>query len=237
MDLSGLAFSPGLDRQRQQLISSLQALAGRSVKTAIEAMGISPGQAGEIELNAGLRTASTAPANEVYSGVLYERLDFAGLSARGRRRSGEHLLIASGLWGMLRPTDLIPYYRLSMKAKLPRIGGLAASWRKPLAAAMADGGFDEPGDVVLDMRSGAYARAWKPRRASLVAVRGFTETGGRRKAISHMAKAVRGDVARLVLDAPRMPRDVEGVADVLSGAGLRVEPGDGTIDVIESGAA
>ena len=37
LDLSGLAFSPGLDRQRQQLISSLQALAGRSVKTAIEA--------------------------------------------------------------------------------------------------------------------------------------------------------------------------------------------------------
>lgn len=235
LDLSKLAFSPELDGPRERLVGALEKLAGRPRDKAVAVMGFSPGQAGEIELNARLGSAPTAPAREVYSGVLYERLGLAGPGSRAGKRAERHVLVTSGLWGMLRPGDPIPYYRLSMKPKLTRVGGLAAFWRKPLAAAMAGSGFDEPGKLVLDLRSGAYASVWKPRHADLLAVRGFTETGGRRKAISHMAKAIRGDVARLVLGASRMPDDAEGVADLLSAAGLRVELGARTIDVIEDG--
>ena len=65
---------------------------------------------------------------------------------------------------------------------------------------------DEPGETIVDMRSGAYAAAWKPKRATLLSVRAFREEEGKRKAVSHMAKAVRGDVARALLLAKREPR-------------------------------
>ncbi len=138
-------------------------------------------------LDPGLREAPAAPAAEVYTGVLYGRLELPGLPAEARRR----VLIASMLWGFVRPDDRIPYYKLPPKEKLPGIGPLAKFWRPALAAALPD----EAGELIVDMRSGAYTAAWKPRRAALLAVRAFTERDGERKAVSHMAKAVRGDVA------------------------------------------
>lgn len=69
------------------------------------------------------------------------------------------------------------------------------------------------------MRSGAYSAAWKPRHADLVAVRVFTGTGSNRKVVSHMAKAVRGEVARMVLTAGRMPDGTAEVVDLVATAG------------------
>ena len=165
--------------------------------------------------------------------MLYDRLDFGSLPAAGKRRAGKNLLIASALWGFLAPADRIPYYRFSMKAKLPKIGGLPAYWRQSLAAAMEEAGHDEEGGIVIDMRSGAYSAAWKPKQARLVTVRGFTETAGKRKAISHMAKAVRGDVARVALSAKSMPKDLEALASLLESEGMNIELTDKTLDVIE----
>lgn len=233
--LHTLAFADDLTAPRERLIRALEKLSLRPMKKAVEVMVISPGQAGDITLNGEIMSAPAGPASEVYTGVLYERLGFASLGNRGLERAAEHLLISSALWGMLRPNDRIPYYRLSMKPKLARVGGLGAFWRKPIEVAMRDSGFDELDEIVLDMRSGPYQSLWKPKLAGLVAVRGFTESGGERKVISHMAKATRGGVARLVLNAPKMPDDVDGVAHVLAEAGLRVETGPGTIDVIEPG--
>jgi cytoplasmic iron level regulating protein YaaA (DUF328/UPF0246 family) len=134
---------------------------------------------------------------------------------------------------MLRPGDRIPYYRFSMKARLPRLPGMAAYWRPALAEAMEAAGHDEEGGLILDMRSGPYAAAWKPKRARLLPVRAFTESGGTRKVVSHMAKATRGDVARLVLSAGRLPTDAESVASRLEEAGLRAELTDTSLDLIE----
>jgi cytoplasmic iron level regulating protein YaaA (DUF328/UPF0246 family) len=167
-----------------------------------------------------LRTAPAVPAAELYTGVLFAALGLADLPWDG-------VLIASALWGVVRPGDRIPAYRLDMSAKPPGIGGLAAYWRGPLRAALPDRG------MVLDLRSGSYAAAWQPRRGTHLAVRGFTETpDGRRTVITHMAKRVRGEVARLVLQAGGAERPEE-VAEIVTAAGLRVELSDGLLDVIE----
>jgi uncharacterized protein len=175
-----------------------------------------------------LGKAPAAPAAEIYTGVLYQRLELLSLTAAARRRAAKRILIASALWGFLRPTDRIPGYRLPPATKLDGIGPLAAWWRPRLEAAMPD----EAGETIVDMRSGAYAGAWKPKRARLLAVRAFREEKGKRKAVSHMAKAVRGDVARALLLAPREPRDAEAVASVARDAGFAVELTPTGLDVI-----
>ena len=160
------------------------------------------------------------PAAELYTGVLFAALGLADLPWDG-------VLISSALWGVVRPGDRIPAYRLDMSAKLPGIGGLAAYWREPLRAALPDRG------LVLDLRSGSYATAWQPRRATRLAVRGFTEApDGTRTMITHMAKRVRGEVARLLLQAGGSERPEE-VAEIATARGLRVELSDGALDVIE----
>lgn len=235
VDVAGLAFDDSLGAGRRQLLDALEKLGQAKRGDAIEALGISEGQAGDIDRDATLLEAPAGPAIEVYSGVLFDRLDFQSLPKAARQRAGSGLLIASALWGAVRPLDPIPWYRLSMKAKLPGLGGLAAFWRPRLAEAMEAAGIDRDDEVILDMRSAAYAAAWKPKLAKLVSVRAFREEGGRRKAVSHMAKATRGEVARLALSAGTKPSDPESVASLLEEAGFTVELGEGTLDVIESG--
>jgi cytoplasmic iron level regulating protein YaaA (DUF328/UPF0246 family) len=175
-------------------------------------------------LDAELLKAPAAPAAEVYTGVLFGRLELPKLPAKARRR----VLIASALWGMVRPDDRIPYYKLPPKTRLEGIGPPASYWRPALSEALPD----EEGELILDMRSAAYASFWKPKRAKLLAVRAFTERDGERKAVSHMAKAVRGDVARVLLEAKKPPAHKVDLAMTLAGAGFDVEMNYDSMDVI-----
>lgn len=181
-------------------------------------------------LDPALRKAPAAPAAEVYTGVLYQRLAFAELTAAARRRAAKRVLIASALWGFVRLEDRIPSYKLPPSTKLDGIGPLAAHWRESLAAAMPD----EPGETIVDMRSGPYVAAWKPKRATLLSVRAFREKDGERKVVSHMAKAVRGEVARALLLAKREPKTPDGVAAAATDAGFEVELTSASLDVIVS---
>jgi cytoplasmic iron level regulating protein YaaA (DUF328/UPF0246 family) len=201
LDLDSLAFAGELGGKREELIKAL---------------------------DPGLRKAPAAPVAEVYTGVLYQRLQLADLPAAARRRAAKRVLIASALWGFVRLGDRIPTYRLPPSTKLDGFGPLAAYWRPALAEAMPD----KRGEVIVDMRSGAYTAAWKPQHAQLLSVRAFREEKGERKAVSHMAKAVRGDVARALLLAQREPRDAEGVASVANDAGFAVELTPASLDVI-----
>ena len=82
------------------------------------------------------------------------------------------------------------------------------------------------------MRSGSYAAAWKPKQATVVGVRAFTDG----KIVSHMVKATRGDVARILLSSGATPETPQDVASLVRDAGLSVElTGSGplwTLDVI-----
>lgn len=233
LDLDSLVFAERLGVKRRVLVDALTELVAGPEAAAVAALGISQGQVREVSRDAELESSPVGPASEVYTGVLYDRLDFGSLPAAGKKRAARQLLIASALWGFLRPADRIPYYRFAMKARLPAIGALPAFWRDSLAEAMATAGHDDEDGLVLDMRSGAYSAAWKPKRARLVTVRGFTESGGKRKAISHMAKAVRGDVARVALAAKTMPKDLETLAGLLEAEGMEVEMTENTLDIIE----
>jgi cytoplasmic iron level regulating protein YaaA (DUF328/UPF0246 family) len=186
---------------------------------ALKYLDISAGLADEAARNLTLRDAPAAPAHEVYTGVLYEHLGLGSLP-------GENVLIASALWGFVRPSDRIPAYRLSMGSTLPRIPSLPALWRDPLRRAVADDG------LIVDMRSGAYSAAWKPKRATLVGVRAFTDG----KTVSHMVKATRGDVARILLASSELPETPHDVMALVRDTGLGAElTGSGrswSVDVI-----
>lgn len=234
VDLDALTF-PELRPARERTLAALVRLAGGNPNKALGALGLSQNQAGELALDAALATAPAAPAGEVYTGVLYQHLDLPSLSAAALARGREHVLVASALWGVVALDDRIPAYRLSITARLPglRAPGLAAWWRPRLAKVLPD----DAEALVVDLRSGAYAAAWRPTAATTVAVKASAHDG---TPISHMAKAVRGTVARRLLQARRAPRTPTEVADLADdGAGGRVhvhEParrgGPWTVEVV-----
>jgi uncharacterized protein len=198
LDLAKLSL-PGLTAAREAVLDALGAL-GPDAAT----LGVSPNLTEELARNGRLRTAPTLPAGELYTGVLYDALDLASLDPPSRRRANRRLLVASALFGALRPADRVPPYRLAMGVSLPGVGPLAAHWRAPLAEHL--GPLAAKG-LVVDCRSGSYAAAWAPPAERWVQVRVPGAT--------HLAKRTRGLVARALCETPADPRRPQALPGLL----------------------
>lgn len=197
---------PELADTRAAVAQSLADVSARP--DAAAALGVSANLTAEIARNLVLHTAPSLPAAQVYSGVLYDALDHAGLDAAAKRRANRWLVVVSALYGAVRPTDAIAPYRLSMAVNLPGVGPLASAWKPALTevlpAAAGRG-------VVVDCRSSTYAAAWVPQgdlaqRWVQVRVPGAT----------HMAKHTRGLVARRLCEVGRDVRRVPELVEVLT---------------------
>ncbi|MGW3728863.1 peroxide stress protein YaaA [Streptomyces sp. F001] len=212
---------PELNPAREAVLDELVELcAGDEVK-AREVLGLSEGLRGEAAKNAELRTAGARPAGEIYTGVLYDALDLASLDPAAKRRAARSLLVFSGLWGAVRVTDRIPSYRCSMGVKLPGLGALGAHWRAPMAAALPEAAGS---GLVLDLRSSAYAAAWRPKGE----LAGRTATvrvlhAPTRKVVSHFNKATKGRIVRSLLSAGAAPKGPAELVEALRDLGYEVE--------------
>ncbi|MEV6052187.1 peroxide stress protein YaaA [Streptomyces sp. NPDC052107] len=220
LELSSLSL-PGLTAARQAVLTELVELCTGDEEKAREVLGLSEGLRGEIAKNTGLPTAGARPAGEIYTGVLYDALGLATLEAAARKRAADSLLVFSGLWGAVRVTDPIPSYRCSMGVKLPGLGALAGHWRAPMAEVLPGAAGD---GLVLDLRSSAYAAAWKPKGG----LAGRTATvrvlhAPTRKVVSHFNKATKGRMVRSLLTAGAAPKDPAELVEVLRELGYVVE--------------
>lgn len=119
-----------------------------------------------------------------------------------------------------------------MGVKLPGLGALGAHWRGAMASVLPE----EAGDgLVLDLRSSAYASAWKPKGE--VAARTATVRvlhAPTRKVVSHFNKATKGRIVRSLLTAGAVPRSPEELVVALRDLGYVVEESGkpGALDVL-----
>ncbi|RSS99956.1 peroxide stress protein YaaA [Streptomyces sp. WAC07149] len=218
---------PGLAPARAAVLEELVELCAGDELKAREVLGLSEGLRGEVAKNAALRSAPALPAGEIYTGVLYDALDLAGLPAPARELAERTLLVFSGLWGAVRVTDRIPSYRCSMGVKLPGLGALGAYWRTPMAEVMPEAAGD---GLVLDLRSSAYASAWKPKgetagRTATVRVLHSQVVDGveKRSVVSHFNKATKGRLVRDLLLAGAVPVSPAELVTALRDLGYVVE--------------
>ena len=149
-----------------------------------------------------LAAAPTAKAMDVYSGVLYQALDWHSLSPAAKARGEKSLLIVSAVFGAVRPSDLIPNYKANIKS---------ADWKAALKPAL-DG---LATDLIVDCRSSTYAGVWQPPIDKTVAVRVFKKEHGKLSVITHLSKKYRGELTRVLLKAgksPTMPSELFEIA-------------------------
>ncbi|WP_459986674.1 peroxide stress protein YaaA [Nocardioides sp. AN3] len=224
LDLDALSL-PMLTKARGAVLDALVDLCTGDPTAAADTLGVPKTQPELIGLNARLRTAPTARADRIYTGVLYDALAFDTLSAAARRRASSRILVTSSLFGLVSPADRIPSYRLSGDAVLPALGGVASHWRSHLDDAARDA---LGTGLLVDLRSGTYAAFWRPSpdlAARVATVRVLHEVGGVRKVVSHFNKATKGRITRAMLEAGAAPRTPGALADVLRDLGWTVEAG------------
>jgi len=227
LDLPALS-SPVLTPTRASLLDALTTLCRDDPDKAVEVLGLGPAQRELVQRNATLEAAPTTRADAIYTGVLYDALGFDTLSPAARRRATSRVAVTSSLFGIVRPADRIPAYRLSGDAALPGIGSVAGAWREVLGTAITEA---VRGGLLVDLRSSTYAAFWRPAKDlshHVATVRVLHDADGRRSVVSHFNKATKGRIVRALLEDGADPRTPRALAEALTRLGWTVEVGDPT---------
>ena len=145
--------------------------------------------------NKALVGAATLPAWQRYTGVVWDHLDLASLTAAQRKTVLGRIVIPSGLAGLVRGDDPLPDYRLKMGARCVPFGLMSTWWREDLTESLVR---FLRGRIVVDLLPQEHRAAidWSA-VDNAVRVDLVSRTGG--VVGGHNAKAAKGLLARHLL--------------------------------------
>jgi uncharacterized protein len=173
-----------------------------------------------------------SPANAkqavlAFNGDVYEGFHASSLSAADLDYAQQHVRVLSGLYGLLRPLDLLQPYRLEMGTRFENARGkdLYAFWGERITQALNaqldhNAGRTKGARVLVNCASNEYFKSVKPKKLAAPVITPVFEDwkGGRYKVISFHAKRARGLMARYAVEhrisEPQALKgfDVEGYA-------------------------
>ena len=145
-------------------------------------------------------TKNSKQAVLAFNGDVYEGLNAASLSARQLDYVQTHVRILSGLYGALRPLDLMQPYRLEMGTRLqnPRGKDLYAFWGEDVTKVLNVELAQHKSKVLVNLASEEYFKVVKTKVLEAKVISPVFEDwkGGKYKIISFYAKRARGLMAR-----------------------------------------
>lgn len=197
---------PALLEHSQQLIKTARTLSAPQIK---KLMGISDKLA---DLNAtrfhdwqpdftpeNARQALLAFKGDVYTGLQAETFSDADLDF-----AQQHLRMLSGLYGVLRPLDLMQPYRLEMGIRFENERGkdLYQFWGDIITDTLNEALAEQGDEIVVNLASDEYFRAVKPKKlnARIIKPVFLDEKNGTFKVISFYAKKARGLMSRYIIE-------------------------------------
>jgi len=142
------------------------------------------------------------PAVFSFSGDVYVGLDAYSLNEAKIEQMQNSLRILSGMYGMLKPLDLMQPYRLEMGTRLPinRKKNLYEFWGKTITEALNQELEDD--ELFLNLASQEYFKVVKSSLLKVPVISPIFKDykNGKLKIISFFAKKARGSMVRFVLD-------------------------------------
>jgi len=139
-----------------------------------------------------------------FKGDVYTGLEAQTLSSAQLNFAQKHLCILSGLYGLLRPLDLMQPYRLEMGLKFPNSGGsnLYEFWNDSITRALNTQLKKSGTRVLVNLASNEYFKAVQPGALDAEVITPVFKDlkGDKYKIISFYAKKARGQMARFIID-------------------------------------
>lgn len=162
-------------------------------------------------------TANSKQALLAFKGDVYTGMAADDFTEQDFAFAQQHLRMLSGLYGLLRPLDLMQPYRLEMGTKLANARGkdLYSFWGEHISAWLNADLKQQGDDVLLNLASQEYFAAVKPKalKARVIDTVFKDQKNGQYKIISFYAKKARGLMARYVIkeriSAPEQLKDFD----------------------------
>jgi hypothetical protein len=147
-------------------------------------------------------TENARPAMYAFAGDVYIGLNSYTISEDKLDALQDKLRILSGLYGLLKPLDLMQPYRLEMGTDLPvdEHKNLYAFWKNKLTTALNKE--LKKGELFVNLASNEYASAidFKTLKVPVIEVDFLDSKDGKLKMISFFAKKARGMMVRYIID-------------------------------------
>lgn len=189
----------------QELITQLRELSPAQIG---ELMHLSDKLSGLNAARFGSWTPAFTPRNAkqailAFKGDVYTGLDAETLGETDLDYAQQHLRMLSGLYGLLRPLDLMQPYRLEMGTKLTNARGkdLYAFWGNRISEWLNEALAEQGDDILLNLASNEYFSAVKrpALKARVIDTEFRDQKNGQYKIISFYAKKARGMMSRFVI--------------------------------------
>lgn len=139
-----------------------------------------------------------------FKGDVYTGLDAYSLSAADIEFAQQHLRMLSGLYGLLRPLDLMMPYRLEMGTKLknPRGSNLYEFWGTIITDLINEDLAAAKSELLVNIASDEYYKSVKESKiqAEIIKPVFLDQKNGKYKVISFYAKKARGLMARYIIE-------------------------------------
>lgn len=148
-----------------------------------------------------------------FTGDVYKGLDAYSLNETDLNYAQNNLGILSGLYGLLRPLDVIEAYRLEMgtKLKIKKADSLYDFWGEKITEQLNQWLEAENSEYVINLASNEYFKSVKPNllKAKVISPEFKDAKNGKYKIISFYAKKARGLMSRFIIQ-----NKIEKVADL-----------------------
>lgn len=144
------------------------------------------------------------PAMFAFKGDVYTGLAAETMTAKQIAYAQQHFRMLSGLYGLLRPLDLMQPYRLEMGTKLenPRGANLYQFWGNIITDKVNLALAEQGDDILVNLASNEYFKSVKPKQVKGTIITPVFKDAkkGQYKVISFYAKKSRGLMARYIID-------------------------------------
>lgn len=136
-----------------------------------------------------------------FTGEVYRGLDANSLSKEDVKYAQDNLRLLSGIYGVLRPLDLMQPYRLEMGTKLkvtPKIDNLYKFWGSKITEKLNE---EARGEAIINLASNEYFKSVKPKELNVPVITPIFKDfkNGQYKTIMTFAKNARGVMARYII--------------------------------------
>ncbi|AWH88145.1 peroxide stress protein YaaA [Limnobaculum parvum] len=138
-----------------------------------------------------------------FKGDVYTGLHVDDFNDRDFDFAQQHLRMLSGLYGVLRPLDLMQAYRLEMGTRLenPRGKDLYEFWGKRITDKLNQALKDQGDDILVNLASDEYFKSVQTKSldATIIKPVFLDQKNGKYKIISFYAKKARGLMSRFII--------------------------------------
>ena len=138
-----------------------------------------------------------------FKGDVYEGIDVSSFSSADLNWANQHLRILSGLYGLLRPLDLIQAYRLEMGTRFSNLAGknLYEFWGNKITDRINQQLLEQQSNSLINLASNEYFKSVKPKLLNAEVITPVFKDwkNDKYKIISFYAKKARGMMSAYII--------------------------------------